>query len=88
LPLSDKLKEILQKEGFETLTKIQREAIPQILSNRNVVLKSETGSGKTLAYLVPMLEYLSHYSLNVKKIHREESGTMAVIFSPTRELAV
>jgi superfamily II DNA/RNA helicase len=28
LPLSDKLKEILTKEGFETLTKIQREAIP------------------------------------------------------------
>lgn len=88
LPLSDKLKEILTKEGFENLTKIQREAIPQILQNRNVVLKSETGSGKTLAYLVPLIEYLSHYSLNVQKIHREESGTMAIIFSPTRELAV
>ena len=53
-----------------------------------MVLKSETGSGKTLAYLVPMIEYLSHYSLNVNKIHRLESGTMAIIFSPTRELAV
>jgi superfamily II DNA/RNA helicase len=52
------------------------------------VLKSETGSGKTLAYLVPLIEYLSQYSLNVKKIHREDSGTMAVIFSPTRELAL
>ena len=28
LPLCDKLKEILTKEGFENLTKIQREAIP------------------------------------------------------------
>lgn len=64
LPLCDKLKEILTKEGFDNLTKIQREAIPQILANRNVVLKSETGSGKTLAYLVPLIEYLSHYSLN------------------------
>ena len=53
-----------------------------------MVLKSETGSGKTLAYLVPLIEFLSHYSLNVKKIHRQESGTMAIIFSPTRELAV
>lgn len=59
-----------------------------ILKNKNVVLKSETGSGKTLAYLVPLIEYLSHYSLNIKKIHREDSGTMAIIFSPTRELAV
>jgi len=58
------------------------------MSNRNVVLKSETGSGKTLAYLVPLIEWLSHYSLNVKKIHRQDSGTMAIIFSPTRELAV
>jgi len=52
------------------------------------VLKSETGSGKTMAYLVPMIEHLSHYSLNVEKIHREDSGTMAIIFSPTRELAL
>jgi ATP-dependent RNA helicase DDX31/DBP7 len=59
-----------------------------MLTNRNVVLKSETGSGKTLAYLVPLIEFLSNYSLNTKKIHREDSGTMAIIFSPTRELAV
>ncbi len=63
-------------------------AIPTILTTPNVVLRSETGSGKTLAYLVPLIEYLSDYSLNTKKIHREESGTMAIIFSPTRELAV
>tara|TARA_B110000285_G_scaffold233078_1_gene305810 strand:- start:1043 stop:1786 length:744 start_codon:yes stop_codon:yes gene_type:complete len=63
-------------------------AIPTILATPNVVLRSETGSGKTLAYLVPLIEYLSDYSLNTKKIHREESGTMAIIFSPTRELAV
>ena len=51
-------------------------------------MKSETGSGKTLAYLVPLVEQLSYHSLNVEKIHREKSGTMAIIFSPTRELAV
>lgn len=28
LPICDKLKEILSKEGFDILTKIQREAIP------------------------------------------------------------
>jgi superfamily II DNA/RNA helicase len=51
--------------NYEKLTNIQRDAIPLILENRNVVLKSETGSGKTMAYLVPLIEYLSHYSLNV-----------------------
>lgn len=67
---------------------MQRDAIPVILKNRNTIVKSETGSGKTLAYLVPLIEFLSHYSLNVKKIKREDSGTMAIIFAPTRELAM
>ncbi len=88
LPINDKLKEMLEINKFENLTKIQRSAILEILKHRNVVLKSETGSGKTLAYLVPMIEFFSNYSLNVNKIHRQDSGTMAIIFSPTRELAI
>lgn len=88
LPINDKLKQILSECGFDKLTHIQRHAIPAILQHQNVVLKSETGSGKTLAYLTPLIEFLSNYSLNVKKIHREDTGTMAIIFSPTRELAV
>jgi len=58
-----------------------------LIKEKNVVLKSETGSGKTLAYLVPLIEHLSKYSLEVEKISRE-NGTYAVIFSPTRELCV
>jgi ATP-dependent RNA helicase DDX31/DBP7 len=58
------------------------------LQNQRVLIKSETGSGKTLTYLVPLIEYLSHYSLNTEKIHRDTSGTMAIIFAPTRELAM
>lgn len=74
--------------GFKNLTKIQKNAIPVILENRNTLIKSETGSGKTLTYLVPLIEHLSYHSLNVEKIHRDTSGTMAIIFAPTRELAV
>ena len=87
LPINDKLKEILKLSGFTQLTAIQRLGIPALLSGKNVVLRSETGSGKTLTYLVPLLEKLSYHSLNVEKIHRD-TGTMAIIFSPTRELAV
>lgn len=69
------------------MTKIQKTAVPIIIKNQNVVLKSETGSGKTLAYLVPLLEYLSAKSLQEEKISRE-NGTYCIIFSPTRELCV
>ena len=87
LRLNNKLHEILAEAGFVKLTSVQKYGIPALIEHRNVVLKSETGSGKTLAYLVPLLEHLSKYSLEVEKISREK-GTYAVIFSPTRELCV
>ena len=70
LPLDAKLKQVLAEQKFETLTGVQKASIPVILKNKNVVLKSETGSGKTLAYLVPMLESLNRYSIDVEKIWR------------------
>ena len=72
---------------FDRMTTIQKEAIPVILKEKNVVVKSETGSGKTLAYLVPIIEYLSKYSLEAEKISRDK-GTYCIIFSPTRELCI
>ena len=70
LPLDAKLKQVLAEQKFESLTGVQKASIPVILKNKNVVLKSETGSGKTLAYLVPMLESLNRYSIDVEKIWR------------------
>lgn len=87
LPVNDKLKQILKENRFDDMTKVQKSAVPVILKNQNVVLKSETGSGKTLAYLAPLIEYLSIKSLTEEKITRE-NGTYAIIFSPTRELCV
>jgi ATP-dependent RNA helicase DDX31/DBP7 len=69
------------------MTNIQKNAIPVILKHQNTLLKSETGSGKTLAYLVPLIEHLSQIALNEHKINRDV-GTMAIIFSPTRELCI
>lgn len=51
------------------------------------MVKAETGCGKTLAYLIPVIEYLSAYSMSTEKINREK-GTYAIIFSPTRELCI
>ena len=87
LKLNNKLHEILAEAGFTKLTSVQKYGIPNLIKHRNVVLKSETGSGKTLAYLVPLIEHLSKYSLDVEKISRDK-GTYCVIFSPTRELCV
>ena len=87
LKLNNKLQEILAKEGYDTLTSVQKYGVPAIIEHRNVCLKSETGSGKTMTYLVPLMEQLSRYSLEEEKISRDK-GCYALIFSPTRELCV
>ncbi|KAL7078364.1 hypothetical protein ACQ4LE_002779 [Meloidogyne hapla] len=67
------------KKGYRQPTPIQRKTIPQICSGRDVVAMSRTGSGKTAAFVIPMLQRL-------KK--RDTRGIRAIIFAPTRELAL
>ena len=45
----------LEKLGFTTPTNIQEQAIPQLLSGRDVVGQSQTGTGKTAAFSLPIL---------------------------------
>ena len=40
----------LAEQGITTPTEIQQKMIPEILSGKDVIGRSETGSGKTLAY--------------------------------------
>ena len=82
LPLSEPTKQALKDAGFETLTAVQRAAIPHALLGRNVIGTAKTGSGKTLTFLVPLIErlYREHWS--------EVNGVGAIVVSPTRELAM
>lgn len=77
LGLSEALLEQVEKLGFATPTNIQTQAIPQLLSGRDVVGQSQTGTGKTAAYSLPMLQRLD---LNLRAVQ-------ALILTPTRELA-
>jgi ATP-dependent RNA helicase DeaD len=65
------------QEGFEELTPIQEQCIPQIIKSKDVVGQAETGSGKTIAFCIPILE----------KIQRNQ-GIQTVILTPTRELCM
>ena len=67
LPVCQRLRDTLQQKlSIETLTRIQSESIPMLLSGRDTLVQSQTGSGKTLCYLVPLLEKLqAHTSLNL-----------------------
>ncbi|MCU0525133.1 MAG: DEAD/DEAH box helicase [Elainella sp. Prado103] len=78
LGLSEARVRHLEKAGFASPTPIQAQAIPHLLSGRDVVGLAQTGTGKTAAFSLPMLERID---LNVHAVQ-------ALILTPTRELAV
>jgi ATP-dependent RNA helicase DDX46/PRP5 len=50
--------ETLKKNGYTTPTPIQAQAIPVVMSGRNMIGIAKTGSGKTLAFLIPMFRHI------------------------------
>jgi ATP-dependent RNA helicase DeaD len=78
LGLSEQTVSTLTRLGYETPTPIQAQAIPTLLSGRDVVGLAETGTGKTAAFALPMLERVDPTSPVVQ----------ALVLAPTRELAL
>jgi ATP-dependent RNA helicase RhlE len=68
----------LADRQFTTPTAIQKDAIPVVLSGRDVLASAQTGTGKTAAFAIPILETL---------MRDRKSGVRALILAPTRELA-
>ena len=81
--LSNKITDVLKKNSYEKPTPIQSQAIPAIMSGRDMIGTAKTGSGKTLAFVLPMLRHV----LDQPPLELEE-GPIAIILSPTRELAM
>ena len=86
LKINQYLKKALNKNNYNTMTKIQKKAIPILLEHKNVIVKSETGSGKTLAYIIPLYQNLIEIN-EINKISRKD-GIYSIIFSPTHELCL
>ncbi|MEG2087801.1 MAG: DEAD/DEAH box helicase [Angelakisella sp.] len=83
LNLIDPILTALQEQGYTEPTGIQAEAIPKILSGRDLLGCAQTGTGKTAAFAVPTLQLLSQTDSNGggKKIR-------SLVITPTRELAM
>lgn len=65
--------------GIETATPIQEQAIPAILSGKDVLACAQTGTGKTAAFLLPILHRLTE---------QPHDYIDTLILEPTRELVV
>jgi superfamily II DNA/RNA helicase len=80
LGLSDKVLAAVATSGYTTPTPIQEQAIPHMLSRRDVLGIAQTGTGKTAAFTLPMLTLL-------EKGRARARMPRTLILEPTRELA-
>ncbi|KAJ1812041.1 pre-mRNA processing RNA-helicase, partial [Coemansia sp. RSA 2598] len=75
--------DVIRHQGFERPTPIQAQAVPAILSGRDIIGVAKTGSGKTLAFILPMLRHIK-----AQRPLAQSEGPIGLVMTPTRELAV
>jgi len=80
LGLSPKVLAAVEASGYTTPTPIQAQAIPHVLTRRDVVGIAQTGTGKTASFVLPMLTLL-------EKGRARARMPRTLILEPTRELA-
>jgi len=55
LGLPPEILEQIQRVGYETPSPIQAQAIPLLLSGKDLLGQAQTGTGKTAAFALPLL---------------------------------
>jgi ATP-dependent RNA helicase DeaD len=73
----EKLQKSIEDAGFKEPSPIQVDAIPVILSGKDMVGQAHTGTGKTAAFGLPLINMM-----------KGNNGVEAVVIVPTRELAM
>ncbi|XP_077963191.1 putative ATP-dependent RNA helicase DDX46 [Gasterosteus aculeatus] len=81
--VSMKILSAMRRHGYDKPTPIQAQAIPAIMSGRDLIGIAKTGSGKTIAFLLPMFRHIMD-----QRPLEESEGPISVIMTPTRELAL
>jgi len=73
--------------GFKTPTPVQKNAVPCVLNNRDLMACAQTGSGKTAAFLLPIISQLYTKGFN-STFYQGQCHPISCVMSPTRELAI
>jgi ATP-dependent RNA helicase RhlE len=83
LGLRAELLRAVAEQGYTTPTPIQAQAIPVVLSGRDLLGAAQTGTGKTASFVLPILNRLNGNASNSPARH----PVRVLIVTPTRELA-
>jgi len=82
LGLAKPLLKALADEGYTTPTPIQAQAIPGVMTGRDLLGIAQTGTGKTAAFALPILHRLAE-----NKNPAPRRSARVLVLAPTRELA-
>jgi superfamily II DNA/RNA helicase len=80
-PVDERLKDNILRKGYATPTPIQDQAIPEVLTGKDVVGLANTGTGKTATFLIPLID-------KVLKLRALGEQHRVLVMVPTRELAI
>jgi ATP-dependent RNA helicase RhlE len=72
--------------GYQQPTPVQEQAIPIVLSGRDLMAGAQTGTGKTAAFALPILQRLLPFASTSTSPARHP--VRALVLTPTRELAI
>lgn len=86
LNLAPPLMQALDESGYQTPTPIQAQAIPVVLSGKDLMAGAQTGTGKTAAFGLPILQKL--LPLASSSTSPAKHPVRALVLAPTRELAI
>ena len=82
LGLSQPLLDALAAKNYAVPTPIQAQAIPTVLTGRDLLGIAQTGTGKTAAFMLPSLDRLA-----ANRQHPIPARIRMLVLAPTRELA-
>ena len=85
LQLAPALARAVSEMGYESMTPIQAQAIPVVLTGQDVMGAAQTGTGKTAAFSLPLLQRLLKHENSSTSPARHP--VRALVLLPTRELA-
>jgi len=80
--LSQPILASLEASGYETPTPIQAQAIPLVMTGRDLLGIAQTGTGKTAAFALPTIHHLT-----TNRRRPGPHGCRSLVLAPTRELA-
>ncbi len=92
LGLAPILNEAVRAAGYREPTPIQQQAIPVVVSGRDILGSAQTGTGKTAAFALPILHRLlaSREATETgasREARRTTHAIRTLVLAPTRELA-